>query len=68
MLKKTTLVAIGLAVSGFATAGSMGPVCAPGNYFNGLQTQGLAGFTGSLTTSNYGLYGPYLGLKYVGNV
>ena len=38
------------------------------NYFNALQTQGLNGITGALTSSDYGLYGPYLGLKYIGNV
>ena len=31
MLKKTTLAVIGLAASSFASAGAMGPVCAPGN-------------------------------------
>jgi hypothetical protein len=31
MSKKTLLIAMGLAASGFATAGSMGPVCTPGN-------------------------------------
>lgn len=37
------------------------------NYFNALQTQGIAGFAGQVTNSDYGLYGPYFGLKYVGN-
>lgn len=31
MLKKTTLAVLGLAVNGFAFAGAMGPVCAPGS-------------------------------------
>lgn len=37
------------------------------NYFNALQTQGLGGITGSIANSDYGLYGPYFGLKYLGN-
>jgi hypothetical protein len=39
------------------------------NYFHALQTLG-AEFPGTnvLSTSDFGLYGPYVGLKYVGNV
>lgn len=37
------------------------------NYFNALQSTGRAGFVGPIADSDYGLYGPYLGLKYVGN-
>ena len=36
------------------------------NYFNALQSQGGA-ISGSLASSDYGLYGPYFGLKYLGN-
>jgi hypothetical protein len=36
------------------------------NYFNALQSQGGA-LSGSLANSDYGLYGPYFGLKYLGN-
>ncbi|KTD14006.1 Lpg1974 family pore-forming outer membrane protein [Legionella israelensis] len=35
------------------------------NYFNALQTRGLNA-TGTPTNSDYGLYGPYLGAKWVG--
>lgn len=38
------------------------------NYFNIIQTQTLADISSPITTSYYGLYGPYFGLKYVGNV
>lgn len=38
------------------------------NYFNALQTQGINGiFSPTIHTSDFGLYGPYLGLKYIGN-
>lgn len=38
------------------------------NYFNVLQTQPLQNPALPITTVNYGLYGPYLGFKYLGNV
>lgn len=39
------------------------------NYFRAVQATGINGFAGGkLTDSDFGLYGPYLGLKYVGNV
>ncbi|MBL7481627.1 Lpg1974 family pore-forming outer membrane protein [Legionella bononiensis] len=38
------------------------------NYFNALQTVGIGGFTTvRANSSDYGLYGPYFGVKYVGN-
>lgn len=38
------------------------------NYFNALQTMGIDGFVNPrIASSDYGLYGPYFGLKYVGN-
>lgn len=37
------------------------------NYFNVLQTQSIAGLSGPILVSDYGLYGPYFGFKYVGN-
>lgn len=38
------------------------------NYFNAIQTIGIAGFAAPrVAASDYGLYGPYFGLKYVGN-
>lgn len=38
------------------------------NYFNALQGQTMQVFTSNITNSDYGLYGPYLGVNYVGNV
>ncbi|HRD69927.1 MAG TPA: Lpg1974 family pore-forming outer membrane protein [Legionella sp.] len=38
------------------------------NYFDVLQTRSLQLTTSPVTGSDFGLYGPYLGLKYVGNV
>ncbi|WP_045097251.1 Lpg1974 family pore-forming outer membrane protein [Legionella fallonii] len=38
------------------------------NYFNVLQTQPLQNPLSPITTVNYGLYGPYFGVKYLGNV
>lgn len=38
------------------------------NYFNALQSVGVDGFTTThVSNSDYGLYGPYFGVKYVGN-
>lgn len=38
------------------------------DYFNAVQTPGITGFALlSAYSSDYGLYGPYFGLKYVGN-
>lgn len=37
------------------------------DYFNALQSTGVAGFFGPIGESDYGLYGPYFGVKYVGN-
>jgi hypothetical protein len=37
------------------------------NYFNALTSAGPFGFGSTLSDSDYGLYGPYFGLKYVGN-
>lgn len=38
------------------------------NYFNAIQSTGINGYFGSaITDSDYGLYGPYFGVKYVGN-
>ena len=38
------------------------------NYFNALHATGVAGILGTgITDSDFGLYGPYLGVKYVGS-
>ncbi len=38
------------------------------NYFNAVQTIGINGFVSpNIANSDYGLYGPYFGVKYVGN-
>lgn len=37
------------------------------NYFNALQAQPLQIILAPVSTINYGLYGPYLGVKYLGN-
>lgn len=37
------------------------------NYFNVLQTQFLQNLANPLVSTNYGLYGPYFGVKYLGN-
>ena len=36
------------------------------NYFNALQTQNNQNIAAGITNSDYGLFGPYLGIKYVG--
>ncbi|MCA0402437.1 MAG: hypothetical protein LCH30_01435 [Proteobacteria bacterium] len=38
------------------------------NYFDALQTRGQIGLLSSKGSSNFGLYGPYFGAKWVGNV
>lgn len=38
------------------------------NYFNVFETRDSAGFQGVQSSSNFGLYGPYLGVKWVANV
>ncbi|HAT9857255.1 TPA: Lpg1974 family pore-forming outer membrane protein [Legionella pneumophila] len=37
------------------------------NYFNALHTQFLQNMANPVTNSDYGLYGPYIGAKYIGN-
>lgn len=36
------------------------------DYFSALQSQGAGLFGGAISTTNYGVYGPYFGIKYVG--
>lgn len=38
------------------------------NYFSALQGQTLQVFASNISNSDYGLYGPYFGVNYVGNV
>ncbi|BCA97135.1 membrane protein [Legionella antarctica] len=38
------------------------------NYFNVLQAQPLQNILNPVVNANYGLYGPYFGFKYLGNV
>lgn len=38
------------------------------NYFNAFETRGQVGFGNIATNSNFGLYGPYFGAKWIGNV
>lgn len=38
------------------------------NYFNALQSQFLQNIGNPIANSDYGLYGPYFGVKYIGNV